>query len=162
MFLKAGLAFLEDFEIGEDEFGLDGFDVARGVDAAVDVDDVLVFEESQDVDDGGDFADIREEFIAETFAFGRAADESRDVIKFDGGRDDSLRVTVFGEDFESRVGDFDESDIGVDGAERIVLRIGTIGDGVKRVDFPTLGSPTIPSFILGSPFPIGSSVRIEA
>jgi len=45
----------------------------------------------------------------------------RDVDEFDRGGDDFLRLRDGGKLGEARVGHFDDADIGIDGAERIVL-----------------------------------------
>ena len=50
--------FLHGFQIGEHQFGDDGFDVAHGINAAGDVMDVRVFETAHDLHDGVHFADV--------------------------------------------------------------------------------------------------------
>ncbi len=98
-FLLAGVpAFLQGGEIGEDEFGVDDLDVADGIDGAEFVDDVVVFETAHDLDDGIDFADVGEEFVAESGTFGGAFDEARDIDELDGGGDEFLRSGDFRED----------------------------------------------------------------
>ena len=82
--------FLHGFEIGEDEFGVDDFDVAHGIDAAGDVMDVRVLEAAHDLHDGVHFADVGEKFVAETFALRRAFDEAGDVHELDRRRDDDV------------------------------------------------------------------------
>ncbi len=43
--------------------------------------DVVILEAAQHMDDGIDFADIAQELVAQTFAFGRAAYEAGDIHK---------------------------------------------------------------------------------
>ena len=74
VFGAAGDAVLDGFQVGEDEFCGDGFYVADGVDGAGDVVDVRIVEAADDLDDGVDLADVAEEFVAQSFALGRALD----------------------------------------------------------------------------------------
>jgi hypothetical protein len=50
--------------------------------------DVFVFETADDLDDGIDFADVAEEFVAEAFTLGGAFDEAGNINEFYGRRDD--------------------------------------------------------------------------
>jgi hypothetical protein len=61
-------SLLHGFEIGEDEFGVDDFDVAHRIDGAGHVMDVRVFEAPHHLHDGVHLADVREELVAEPFA----------------------------------------------------------------------------------------------
>ena len=51
----------------------------RGIDLAVDVDDVGVIEHADDLGDGLGLADVGEELVAQAFALGRALDDAGDV-----------------------------------------------------------------------------------
>ena len=64
VFGAAGDAVLDGFQVGKDEFCGDGFYVADGVDGAGDVVDVWIVKAANDLDDGVDFADVAEEFVA--------------------------------------------------------------------------------------------------
>ena len=66
--LRFVYAALDQLHVGHDEFEVDDVDVARGVGAAVHVDDVLVVEAAHDVDDGVRAADILEELVAQALA----------------------------------------------------------------------------------------------
>ena len=54
-----GMPPLEAVEIGEHQLGLDGFGVVDRIDAALDMDDVVVLEAAQHIGDGVDLADMR-------------------------------------------------------------------------------------------------------
>ncbi len=88
--MEAFLAFGEGGHVREDEFGVDDFDVANGVDGSADVMDVIIFEAAHDLDDGVDFSDVGEELVTESFAGAGAADEAGDVNELDGGGDDAF------------------------------------------------------------------------
>ncbi len=140
-FLVALDAFLDGGEVGEDEFGGDGFDVADGVDGAGDVVDVIIGEAADDVDDGIDFADVGEELVAEAFALACAADEAGDIDDLDDGGDDFWGSAEGGEGLEARVGDGDDAGVGFDGAEGVVSSLGFAGagEGVEEGAFADVG-----------------------
>ena len=71
----------DGFDVGEDQLGLDGVDVARGIDAAVHMDDVFVLKAAHHVDDGVHLADVGEELVAQTLAVAGALDQTGDVDK---------------------------------------------------------------------------------
>ena len=75
---------VKDFDIGEDEFKVDNFNVAACVDAAVNMDYVVVVKAADNVDKSVNFADVCKEFIAKTFAFCGAFNKTCDVNKFNG------------------------------------------------------------------------------
>jgi hypothetical protein len=77
------------------QFGVDDLDVAHGIHAAGDVMDVCVVEAAHDLHNGVHFADVGEEFIAETLALRRALDEAGDVHEFNRRRNDDVRLGDF-------------------------------------------------------------------
>lgn len=87
------------------------------------VNDVWVIENADDVTNGVTFANVREELVAKAFAFAGAFDEAGDVDEFDGGWNDFFGIYGFGKLFEAMVRYFNDADVGVDGAERIILGI---------------------------------------
>ena len=95
----SGEPFLHGFQIGQHQFGVDDFDVAHGINVAGDMMNVRVLEAADDLDDGVHFADVREKFVAQTFALRRAFDQAGDVHKLNRRRDDDVR---FGDVFAAR------------------------------------------------------------
>ena len=87
---EAGDDLLDRLQVGQDQLGLDRGDVARRIDAAVDVNDVVVDEDANDFTDRVALSDRGEELIAETFALRGAFDDARDVDEGHGGRQDLL------------------------------------------------------------------------
>ena len=118
--LRAVEAALHRLHVREDEFQIDGADVAHGVDGALDVRDVLVLETAHDVDDGVHLADVREEFIPQPLAVRGALDQPRDVHELDDGGGDLLAVVQGGELVQPLVRHGDDAHVGFDGAEGIV------------------------------------------
>lgn len=111
-------------EVGKDEFKINDVDISEGIDGFVDVGDIGVMKASDDVDDGIDFADVGKELVAESFAFGGPFDESGNVDEFDTSGENLFGARDLGEDFESWVGDADDSDVWFDGAEGEVGGLG--------------------------------------
>ena len=90
--LQAVTPFLQGGEVGQDQLGVDDFDVAHRIDRAADVMDVAALEAAHDLHDRVYFADVAEELVAEAFARARAFHEPRDVDELNRGRDDFLRM----------------------------------------------------------------------
>lgn len=133
-FFVAVATFGDAVHVGEDQLGVDDFDVADGIDGAVDVVDVGAFEAAHDVDDGVDFTDVAEELVAEAFAFAGTFDEAGDVDEFDGGVDEFGGFGDAAEDFQSFIRHSDDALVGLDGAEWIVgcFRFTGACDGVEK------------------------------
>ena len=98
------------------------------------MDDVLVLEAADDLHDGVDFADVREELVAEAFAL--AAPFTRPAISTNSIAA-GITTFVFAIRFSAlqpRVRHRDDADVGLDGAEGIVrrLRLARAGDGVEE------------------------------
>ena len=132
-------AAVHHLQVGHDEFEVDRFNVADGIDRHVragvgdDVHDVLVIEAAHDVNDGVRATDVLQELVAEASTLARALDKTRDVDEFDDRGGLLLGVVHLGELVQPLVRHCYHAHVGVDGAERIVgaLRAG-VGDGVEQ------------------------------
>ena len=131
---EIGDAFLQAFQVGEHQLGLDRLRVGDGVDLALDMRDVAVLETAQDVDDRVHLADVGEELVAEPLALGRAADEAGDVDEPELRLDHLGRARKLRQRAEPLIGDGDGSDVRLDRAEGIIrrLRRGGLGQGVEE------------------------------
>ncbi len=128
---------LEAVEIGEHQLGFDGVGIGGRVDPPFDMGDVAAFEAAQHVDDRIDFADVREELVAEPFALACAANEAGDVDELDLRFDLLRRLRDFLDLVEARVGHRDAADVRLDRAEGIVrrLRRGGFGECIEKGRF---------------------------
>ena len=96
--------------------------IAHRIDGPHDVHDVGILERANHVHHGIDFPDLREELIAEALALRGALDQAGDVHELHDcghlflGFDDRV------EPLEPGIGNFDNADIRLDSAERVVLR----------------------------------------
>ncbi len=141
--LQPVVALLQRREIGQDQLGVDDFDVAHGIDCAADVMDVAVLEAAHHLHDGVHFADVAEELVAEALARARPFHEPGDIDELDRGRNDFLRMRKLGENLEPRVGHGHDAEIRIDRAERVVrrLRLAGAGDGVEESGFANVRQP---------------------
>ena len=110
--------------------------------------DVAVLEAAHDMGDGVAFADVGEELVAEAFALRGAAHQSGDVDESETGRDDLLRARDFGQGLEPGVRHRDVADIGLDGAERVVGRLGggSLGQRVEERRLAHVGKADYAAF----------------
>ena len=119
-----------------------------GIDAAFDMDHVVVLEAAQHIGDGVDLADIGEELIAEPFALRGAAHQPGNIDEGE-PRGDHLRGLGDGrEPVEPRIGHRHVADIGLDGAERIIggLGRGALRQRVEQGGLADIGQPDDAAF----------------
>src|SRR5579872_2930570 len=128
--LESHERLVDRLQVGQDELGLDGGDVAGRVDLAVDVDDVIVVEDPNDLADRIGLANRGEELIAQAFALRGTANDAGDVDEGDRGRHHPFGVEDLGQDVQSRVGYGNDPNVGfnrregVVGGEHVVVREG--------------------------------------
>ena len=141
LFGDALAPFFYGFEIGEHKLGVDDLDVAHRIDVAGDMMHVGVFEAANDLNDGVDFADMGEKFIAQPFPLARALDQTGDVDKFDHRRNDDIGLDHLLQRLEPGIGHGDHADVGIDGAKGIIGRLRFAGarDGIKQGRFADIG-----------------------
>ena len=113
-------ALLHGFQVGEDKLEVDGRNIVRGVDPAVDVNDVFILEAAHHVHDRVHLADMAQELVAQALAAARALDEARDIDELDCGGSGLLGVIHLRQHVQPAVGHGDDAGIRLDRAERIV------------------------------------------
>ena len=141
--LRRGYAFLEALEVGEHQLGLDRLRIGDRIDAALDVGHVAAFEAAQHVDDGIDFADVRQELVAKPVALRRSADQAGDVDELDLGFDLLRRLGDLADSVEPLVGNGDAADVRLDRAEGIVRRLRRrgLGQRIEKRGFTDIRKP---------------------
>jgi hypothetical protein len=133
---------LHGLEIGECELGVDRLDIVDRVDRARHVRDVVVLEAAHDMRDRIRLADIGKEFVAEPFALRCARDEAGNVDELHRRRDRLLRLDDVGKHIEPRIGHWHDTDVRVDGTERIVFgRDLGRGQRIKKRRFANVRQP---------------------
>src|SRR5690606_19416085 len=122
LFARTVESFRHGVEVLQAKLGVDGLDVADGVHAPVDVGHVLVLKASHHMGDRIDLTDVSEELVPEAFAFRSTTHETRDVDKAD-TRGDLDRLVDLCELLESRIGNRNDTDVGLNGTKWEVLRL---------------------------------------
>ena len=109
--------------------------------------DVVILEAAQHMDHRIDLADIAEELVAQTFALARALHQTGDIDEAELGRDHLGRAGDRGDPVETRIGDGDLTDIGLDRAEGIVrgLRGLRLGQCIEKGGLADIGQADDPA-----------------
>jgi hypothetical protein len=104
------------------------------------VDDVVVFKTAHHVDGGVGLADVLQKLVAQTFTGAGTCDQTGDVDKLDNRGDDALWRDDRSELLEARVWHFDDADVGLNRAKRVVFGSNAgLGQGVKQGRFTDVG-----------------------
>ena len=111
---------LHRFQIFQLEFGINDFLVAHRVNAAVHMHHVAIVEAAQHVNDGISFADVAQELVAQSFAFGSTFHQASDVHNLHCGRNDFSGFHQFSQFRQTFVRHSDDAHVGFDGAKREV------------------------------------------
>ena len=121
-FFVARDRLVQSLKVGQNQFGVDRFEVVLRVDLARNVDDVGVGETADDLRNRVRFANRGEELVAEPFALGCTLDDSGDVNERHGRWQDSLAAENFRQYVQARVRQVDDTDVRLNRCERIVRR----------------------------------------
>ncbi len=139
-------ALVDGAQVGQAQLGLDHLDVGNRVDLAGHVDDVRVVEAAHHVDDGIGLANVRQELVAQAFALARTGHQARDIDKLDNGRHDAFGLDDGRQLRQPRIGQFDDADVRLDGAERIVFRSDArLGQRIEQGGLPHIRQPDDPA-----------------
>ena len=117
---------LDRRQIGERQFELDDLAIAHRIDGPHHVCDVGVVEATHHLHDRVGLADVRQELVAQPFALRRTFDEAGDIDELHGRGDDVPRRRIHdgGDARQAWIGHFHNSDVGLDGTERVVRGVG--------------------------------------
>ena len=115
-------AALHHFDVRHDQLQIDDVDIPQRVGGAFHVVDVAVLKAADNMDDGVGGADIAEELVAQTLALGGTLDQTGDIHELDHGRGGFLGLMELGEPVQPLVRNGHNAHIGVNGAERVIVR----------------------------------------
>ena len=97
------------------------------------MDHVVVFKAAHHVDGGVRFADVGQEFIAQTLARAGTGDQACDIDKFDDGPLHLLRIDDGGERIKARIRHLHNAHVGLNRAKGVVFgRDACLGQGVEQ------------------------------
>jgi hypothetical protein len=92
-----------------------------------------LIEAAENMYDGIDFPNIRKKLVAEALALRGALHQARDIHELDRRGHAGLRLRELEDSIESRVGDFDHTDVRFDRTKRVILRRSRLrGKSVKE------------------------------
>ena len=123
-------SFLDAGDVGEAQLEIDHVAIAHRVHAAHHVGDVVVVEAADHVHDRIRLADVGEELVAQPFTLCGTLHQARDVHELHHGRHGALGLHDDGQCGEPSIRHLDHADVGLDGAERIIRRLG-LGRGQR-------------------------------
>ena len=128
--------FFSRGQVSQAQLGLNDFNVRNRVHLAGYVDDVVVFKAAHHIDGRVSLADVRQKFVAQTFACRSPSDQAGNVHKLDHGWHHALRFHDEGQLRHARVGHLHNADVGLNRAKRIVFGGDTgLGQGVEQRGF---------------------------
>ncbi len=124
--VAAGILFqathrlLQRAQVGENQLGLDGLDVAFGIDATIDMHNVGIAEIADDLANRVGFANVSEELVAQALTLACAGDQTGDVDEFHRRGHDAGGVVDLLETQQARVGNRHDAHIRLDGGEGVI------------------------------------------
>ena len=84
---------------------------------------IVIFEITYHLGNRMALSNMRKKLISKSFPLARPFDESCHIHKLHNGRNDFLRIADFSQGFQTRIGHFHHSHIGIDGAKGIIRRL---------------------------------------
>ena len=99
------------------------------------------------MNDGIHFTDIAQKFISQSFAFAGATNQAGNIHDLNLCGNNAVGYNQFSQFIQSWIGHIHQSYIRFNGAKAVIacLCFCTIATALNKVDFPTLGNPTIPA-----------------
>ena len=127
---------LQDLHVREDQLEVDGLNVPQRVHTAVHMHHIAVLKAAHHMNDGVYLTNIGQELVAQALALGRALYQTGDVHKLNGGRCHLLGMIHVAQQTETLIRHCHDTDVRVDGTERIVGRLRTrLGQRVEKCTF---------------------------
>lgn len=128
-------------DIGEKEFGFNGFDITHRINRTIHMCDVVVVKTAYNFKNSRTFPNGAEELIAESFAFACAPDQAGNVDKVDSRLDGFLWMNQFRERVKACIRHRHGRLVRFDGAERVIGRLGVLrlGQRIEKSGFAHIG-----------------------
>ena len=126
LFLQLRQGALNSAQVSEDELRLNDVHVLVRIDATLNMNDVGVFEVTNNLTDSVSVADVCQELVAQALALVCTLDQASDVHKLNGCRHDTARIDNLGQLLKPCVGYVNDAHVRVDGGKRIVCGQATL------------------------------------
>jgi hypothetical protein len=102
------------------KFSINRFNIARRVNATIDVDDIAIAKDADDLADCIALSDVGKKLISKAGAFGSAFYDASDINERDCGRNDFFGVEDLGKDIKTSIGDANNADVGLNSGEWVI------------------------------------------
>ena len=117
---------LESLQVRQHELGLNRVNVGNWIDLATDMDHVVIFEASNNLQDRVDLANMTQELIPQSLPFASSLNDARDVDQLEDRRHDFLRLNELRDSRKAIVRDIHDAFVGLDRAKGVVLGLSTL------------------------------------
>lgn len=138
-------SLLDKLDILDAQFLVDDGQIPDGVDVTLDVNDLGVIEASDDLEDGIDGTDVRQEGVTQAGTGGGTAGQTGDIVDRQVGRDLRLGLVVFAQPIVSVIRNDNARLFGVDGGIGEVGRVTQrrLCDGLEQCRFTDVGQTNL-------------------
>ena len=138
---------LSELDVLDAKLVADDFQITDGVDITLDVDDLGIVEATDDLEDGIDGANVRQEGVAETSTSGGTTGQTSNVIDSEVSRNLGLGLVLLAEPVEALIGNNDTGLFGVDSSVGEVGRVTKValGNGLEQRRFTYVGETDLRS-----------------
>ena len=142
-FAQINNTLFKAFKVGEHKLCVNRFGIGDGVNDPLNMGNVITFKAPKYMSDGINFANIRQELIAQAFAFGGAANQACNIDKAHSSGNDLRRAGNMGQLVQTIVGHRDVTNIRFNCAKRKIGRLGSsrAGEGIKKGRFANIRQP---------------------
>ena len=119
----AFLALLHGRQVSQNQFSVDDFDIAHGVNRTQLMNNVIILKATHHLHNGIRLADIGKELIAEACTLCSALHQTGNIHKLNGSRNNALSLAYLRQHRQTLIRHFHHTHIRVNSAERIVCRL---------------------------------------
>jgi hypothetical protein len=141
LLLQALEGLLDELDILDSQLFTDDNEITDGINVTLDVNDFRIIEASDDLEDGIDSTDVRQERVTKTSTSRGTASQTSNIIDGQVGRNLRLGLVVLAEPVESLIGNDDLGLLRVDGGIRKVGGVTKVrlGDGLEECGLAHVG-----------------------
>lgn len=138
---------LGELDVLNAELVADDFQITDGVDITLDVDNLGIVEAADDLEDGIDGANVRQEGVTKTSTSGGTTGQTSNVIDSEVSRNLGLGLVLLAEPVEALIGNDDTGLFGVDSSVGEVGRVTKValGNGLEQRRFTYVGETDLQS-----------------